>query len=271
MLPRLFRVLRNEPETRDSFTIELAPDDGQGGLRFRPGQFNMLYVFGCGEAAISLSGDPEDDERCVHTIRSVGSVTRALRQARPGEGVGLRGPFGNGWPMERAGGLDLVVIAGGIGFAPLRPVLYRVAAERWDYGRVSLLYGCRTPEDVLFRDELRDWPSRHQIDVRVTVDWATSGWPGRIGAVPALIQGAPFDPGRAVALICGPEIMARFAVLELRKRGVAAERIHVSMERNMKCAVALCGRCQYGPRFICRDGPVFAYERIRDVFDLQEV
>jgi NAD(P)H-flavin reductase len=271
MTPHPFVVQRALPETDDTFTLELAADRGFEPLAFRPGQFNMLYVFGVGEVPISISGDPATPQTLVHTTRVVGATTRAMRQLKRGDQLGVRGPFGTAWPVEEAEGQDVLFVAGGIGLAPLRPALYRVLSRRERYGRVVLLYGARTPDDILFRRELRNWRADFDLEVHVTVDRATREWRGNVGVVTALIPRVPFDPRNTVALTCGPEVMMRFTVLELQRRGVEPERVHVSLERNMKCAIGLCGHCQLGAEFVCRDGPVFPYARVRRLLDVREL
>jgi len=270
MLPVPHRLERVRRETHDTFTLELKP--AQGAVKpFAPGQFNMLYVFGTGESAISISGDPADTDTLVHTVRAVGTVTKALQQLRRGDVIGVRGPFGSAWAIAKAEGSDMVIVTGGIGLAPLRPVIYHVLAHREKYGRIALLYGARTPRDLLFQRELEQWRSRFDLEVEVTLDTATDDWRGNVGVVTRLIPAAPFDALNAVALICGPEVMMRFAVLELHKRGVRDENIYLSMERNMKCAIGFCGHCQFGPTFICKDGPVFRYDRIREWLGKREI
>jgi NAD(P)H-flavin reductase len=268
MVPRPCRIRRVVAETHDTFTLEL---DAGGGTPFQPGQFNMLYVFGVGEVPISVSGDPARPATLVHTTREVGTVTGAMRRLRRGAALGVRGPYGAGWPLAAAAGKDLVLIAGGIGLAPLRPVLYDIAARRDAFGTVVLLYGTRSPEDVLYRRELDGWRAAGRMHVAVSVDRATRAWPGDVGVVTTLIPRAPFDAARAVAFVCGPEIMMRFAAEALRKRGVDEAHIHLSMERNMKCAVGLCGHCQFGPSFVCKDGPVFPYARLKALLALREI
>ncbi len=207
----------------------------------------------------------------MHTIRAVGCVTRALQRLGPGASVGLRGPYGTAWPVERALGHDLVIVAGGIGLAPLRPAVYHALAHRAQYGRVVVLYGARSPKDILYTRELREWRGRFDVEVEVTVDRASTEWQGAVGVVTRLVDRSPFDPGSAVAFLCGPEVMIRFGVMALSARGVPDANLFVSLERNMKCAVGLCGHCQMGPFFVCRDGPVFAYDRVRDLLRLAEV
>jgi NAD(P)H-flavin reductase len=231
----------------------------------------MLYVFGVGEIPISISGDPEQPDRLIHTVRAVGPVSRALCALRRGAPVGVRGPYGAGWPVDAAVGQDVVIAAGGLGLAPLRPVLYHLLNHRVQYGAVVLLYGARSQGDLLFRAELERWRSHLDLDVAVTVDSATGGWRGHVGAVTTLIPRAACDPAHTVAMVCGPEIMMRFTVQELQKRGIADDRIYLSLERNMKCGIGLCGHCQLGPTFVCKDGPVFRYSDIGTWFRKREV
>lgn len=269
-VPRPFRVHRVQKETADTFTLELRPEGPPAPFPFAAGQFNMLYVFGVGEAPISICGNPARPETLVHTTRVVGPVTRGLGALRRGDAVGVRGPFGSSWPVDAAAGSDVVFVAGGIGLAPLRPALHEVLARRERYGRVVLLYGARTPEDVLYGKQLRDWRADAGLEVHVTVDRATRDWRGSVGVVTSLVPRVPFDPYHAVAMVCGPELMMRLSVLELERRGVPAGSIHVSLERNMRCGVGCCGRCQLGPTLVCRDGPVFPYLEVRPLLGLRE-
>lgn len=271
MVPQRFRVWHTERETHDTFTLKLEPIDVADEFTFKAGQFNMVYVFGVGEVPISISGDPAKPETLVHTTRAVGAVTDALCKLRRGTVVGIRGPFGSGWPVAEAAGRDLVIVAGGIGLAPLRPVLYAIVSNREHYRKVALLYGTRTPDDILYQKELERWRSRFDLQVEVTVDRAPATWRGTVGVVTALIPRAAFDPERAVAMLCGPEVMMRFAVRDLLDRGVPPGSVYVSLERNMKCAVAFCGHCQFGPTFICKDGPVFRYDRIASLLGIREM
>lgn len=270
MLPRLYTVQRRRRETSDTFTLELAAKNGAT-VAYNAGQFNMLYVFGVGEVPISISGDPDRPQTLVHTTRAVGTVTRALRGVQRGQTVGLRGPFGSHWPVQEAVGKDVVLIAGGIGLAPLRPVLYHVLARRQQYGKIVLLYGTRTPEDLLYRRQLEQWRARFDVEVGVTVDHATGSWRGNVGVVTRLIARASFDPSDSIAMVCGPEVMMRFTIMELLKGGLAEEQVFVSMERNMKCAIGFCGHCQFGPTFVCKDGPVMRYDRIKPWIGVREV
>lgn len=270
MLPTVCRIQRVRTDTHDTFTLDLEFDGNNKPFRFAPGQFNMLYHFGTGEVPISISADPNSGF-LQHTIRAVGPVTKAIRRLRPDDMLGVRGPFGSAWPIGGAIGRDIIIVAGGIGLAPLRSVLYHVLAVREKFGKVFLLYGARSPAEILYRDELEQWRGRFDLEVRVTVDHAGSDWRGNVGIVTTLISRAAFNPSTALAMICGPEVMMRFTVRELHKRGIPSDRIYLSMERNMKCAIGFCGRCQYGPTFICKDGPVFRLDRIEPIFGKAEI
>lgn len=270
-LPVPCRVQRVVRESPDCWTLTLVPEGDQPRPAFAAGQFNMLYVFGVGEAPISMSGAVEDDEHWVHTIRAVGSVTRALCALKRGDSVGVRGPFGTPWPMPQAEGRDVVLIAGGIGLAPLRPALYSLLANRRQYGRVILLYGARTPDDLLFRKELAAWRGRFDLNVSATVDRAADDWLGHVGVVTKLIRHSHFDPRDTLAMICGPEIMMRYSAAELTERGLGTDQIFVSMERNMQCGLGLCGHCQFGSDFVCADGPVFPLDTVLPRLHLREL
>ena len=269
MVPRPARITKVVHETADTFTLHLEPPKGR--FEFAPGQFNMLYVFGVGEVPISISGDPDAPEVLVHTIRAVGAVTRALAALGPGDVVGVRGPYGNRWPVGEAVRRDLVVVAGGIGLAPLRPVIYQALTHRGDFDRVYVLYGTRTPADILFEAELGAWRARFDFEVELTVDRGIGGWSGRTGVVTTLIERADFAPESAVAMVCGPEVMMRFAARELAQSGVEEDRIFVSLERKMKCGIGQCGNCQLGPELLCRDGPIYTYARARGLLAVREL
>lgn len=266
MAPEPWELLDRVEDTHDTFSLCLRPTSRW--RNFQPGQFNMIYSFGVGECAISISSDPADPLTITHTIRRVGVVTNALAQLRPGDAIGVRGPFGTGWPLAEAAGRDVLFVAGGIGLAPLRPAIRSVLRDRERFGRVILLLGARTPGDLLYEDELAEWKS--EMNVIVTVDRGTPDWTGHVGVVTNRITPAKLDARRTIAMTCGPEIMMRYTVAELQKAGLPGDRIYVSMERNMKCAVGFCGHCQYGPEFICKDGPVFRYDRIARWFNLRE-
>ena len=254
MTPQLFRVAAREQDTTDTWTLTLETTSSEP-LVIGPGQFMMVYAFGIGEVPISVSGPPNKPGPVVLTVRAVGAVTRAICASRPGATLGLRGPFGNTWPVDDAVGGDVVVIAGGIGLAPLRPVVLHALRHQDDFRRIEVLYGARTPADLLYPAECASW--RRRAEVELTVDAADASWRGRVGVVPKLITAARFAPANAVAFVCGPEIMMRFAIEALRDRGVPDERIAVSLERDMRCGIGLCGHCQLGPTLICRDGPIY--------------
>jgi NAD(P)H-flavin reductase len=239
--------------------------------RWIPGQFNMIWVPGVGEAAISISSDSTDTEYLSHTIRVVGSVTRAMMRMGVGGTVGLRGAFGTGWPMDKLEGREVVIVSGGIGLAPLRPVVYTLMRDRAKYRRVVLLYGCRTPEDRLYREELEKWAAERIIDVLVTVDNATPTWVGPVGVVTKLMQRIRVNAEHTTVLVCGPRILNRVAAWNFLQLHVPPDHVYVSLERNMNCGFGRCGHCQYGPKFVCRDGPVFAFDQIADIFAKEEV
>lgn len=260
LLPSACRITDWQQNSADVFTLELEPPADYGA--FAAGQFNMLYLPGAGQSAISISGDPARTETLVHTIRAVGNVTRLLRNRRPRDRIGLRGPFGRGWPLAEAYGKDLLLLAGGIGLAPLRPLLYQAMAERERFRSVHLLVGARSAGDLLYSDELLAWKEQGKLQLQVTVDAADPDWQGDVGVITELIPKCRVDAQQAIAMICGPEIMMRFSVNRLRERGLDAAAIYVSLERNMQCATGFCGHCQLGPYFLCRQGPVLAYPQV---------
>ncbi len=260
-------VVERVQETADTVTLVLAPPPGRSPA-IAAGQFNMLWAFGVGEVPISVSALGASGE-VAHTVRSIGPVSAALAGTEPGDLVGVRGPFGVGWDVEAALGHDLVIVAGGIGLAPLRPVLRRVVADREAFGNVALLVGARSPESLLYPEELaaaRD----HDVQVEITVDHAPSGWTGDVGIVTVLVARAEVDPSVARAMVCGPELMMRRTVSALLERGIAADAIEVSIERNMQCAIGTCGHCQIGPVFACRNGPVLPWLRVEPLLEVRE-
>lgn len=271
LVPEPFLVISRREETEDTFTLVLRPADGATVRPFAPGQFNMIYAFGTGESAISICGSTEQYPLQEHTIRRLGTVTSALDRLAEGDTVGLRGPYGSAWPIEAAKGHDLVFVAGGIGLAPLRPAILHALAHRADYGNIAILVGARAAGDMIYREELRSWNGEPGVEVLLTVDRADQEWKDQVGVVTRLIPQARFEGPNAVGMVCGPEIMMRFTAMELSKSGLPDDDIFVTLERNMKCAVGFCGHCQFGPEFICRDGPVFPYRRIRDLLSQREL
>lgn len=272
MLPRRYRITRAWNELSDVRTMELEPVDGAA-VPFEPGQFNMLYAFGVGEVAISISGDPADGGKLVHTIRDVGAVSGALAGLTGGDMIGVRGPFGSAWPVREQAGRNLFFIAGGLGLAPLRPAIRHALANRHRFEGVTIVYGARSPDDLLFAEEIKAWKSRFDTEVEVTVDHAAPGWTGQVGVVTKPLERLLAGMGGAgvSAFICGPEIMMRFCVMTLAAGGVPDDRVWISMERNMKCAVGFCGHCQFGPDFVCRDGPVFRHDRVSNLIAREEI
>jgi len=271
MTPLVTRVSGVHRETADTWTLELEPPAGESAWSYRAGQFNMLYAFGIGEVPISISGSAARGGALQHTVRAVGMVSSALTRLKRGDSVGVRGPFGSAWPVEEAAGSDVLIAAGGLGYAPVRPVLHALLARRERYGKVILLYGARSPDEILFRRELEAWRGRFDVDIEVTVDHATGAWRGNVGVVTSLVRRAAFDHEHTLAMLCGPEVMMRFTVASLRDAGLADERMYLSMERNMKCALGHCGHCQFGADFVCKDGPVLRYDRIRERLAVREV
>ncbi|HEY5188560.1 MAG TPA: FAD/NAD(P)-binding protein [Solirubrobacteraceae bacterium] len=269
MLPAPAELVSTRRDTSDTWTIALRPLSGEP-FAFAPGQFVMLSSVGHGEVPISISGDPAEPECLIHTVRSVGLATAAICQAQPGAILGVRGPFGTSWPVQAARGGDVVIAAGGIGLPPLRGAILEMLAAREHYGRLVLLYGGRSPDQLLFTEELERWQQRG-LEVLVTVDSAGPEWLGHVGVVTRLVRRAGLDPVTTVAMMCGPEVMMRFLVVALGDVGLSADRMYVSMERNMQCGIGHCGHCQLGPTLVCRDGAVFCWETVRPWLAIREL
>lgn len=271
MLPRMFEIsnLTWETGAGDIYTWELNALDGKP-FHFAPGQFNMLYMHGEGEVPISISSDSENGS-LIHTTRAVGGVTKGMQSLQKGGVIGVRGPFGSTWPLQEAKGKDLVILCGGMGLPPLRPVVYYALKHRKEFNKVYLLYGARTPLDIVYRAELEKWHAEQKIDVLITVDKQTGHWDGHVGVVPGLLTQIDIDPKNTLAMMCGPEVMMHFSQIALSKLGLTDQQIYISMERNMKCAIGHCGHCQWGPHFICKDGPVFRFDQISHLFKIQEL
>jgi anaerobic sulfite reductase subunit B len=259
-------VVDRRRDTAETVTLRLEPV-GEPLAEFAPGQFAMVHCFGRGEIPLSVSS-VQGTGGLAHTIRSVGAVSDGLCAARVGDVVGLRGPYGTSWELERARGQDVLVVAGGIGLAPLRPLVLGALAEPEAYGRVSVLVGARTPADLISRKELEQWATAY---TGVTVDWPDTGWHGDVGVVTQLLGRAPFAPERTWAFVCGPEPMIRATARDLAQRGVPPERIRVSLERNMRCATGHCGHCQLGPLLVCRDGPVVGWDQAQPLLSVREL
>ncbi|OBH89894.1 FAD/NAD(P)-binding protein [Mycobacterium scrofulaceum] len=260
MAPNPYRVRSRVVESPDSATLCLEPL-GEVLRTPQPGEFMMLYAFGVGEAAISISGDPTvTDGSITHTIRAVGAVSRALHDAHPGTIIGVRGPFGTTWGLAEAIGRDLVMVAGGVGLCPLRPAILGALADRSRYGKLTLVVGARSQADFVFAAQLEKWAQDPQIELHLIVDAKTPGWDGEVGLVTEPLGRLAVEPDRTTAFLCGPEPMLRFGAEALLAKGVAAKDIRVSLERNMQCGAGLCGHCQLGPLLLCRDGPVVGYD-----------
>ncbi len=270
MTPIPFRVRSVREELSHTFTLELEPPNGS--FEFRPGQFTMVYAFGIGEVPISISSSASNGGTILQTIRRTGAVTHALGHLRSGAYVGIRGPYGVPWPMDDIKGRDLLIIGGGIGLAPLRPAIYYALENRDDYERVVVLYGTRTPDDILYEEELAKWGARTDCTTMVTVDAADRGWNGAVGVVTRLIGRVGFDAPNTTALVCGPEIMMTVTAERLMEvHSMAPENIYITMERNMKCAIGVCGHCQFGGKFVCTDGAVFPYPEVGELFEVKGV
>ena len=267
-LPARYRVVGRQDETHDTVTLALGPVD-QPIAEYLPGQFTMLYAPGIGEVPVSISGTGPGAD-LAQTVRAVGAVTRALCAAGPGQLIGVRGPYGTGWDVASAAGGDLLIVAGGIGLAPLRGALLAALGHAGSYRRIVVLIGARSPEELVFARELGEW-RRAGAEVETTVDRAMAGWTGNVGVVTQLLGRMDIDPAATTALVCGPEVMMRLTARDLLAMGVPATRIRVSLERNMRCGVAECGHCQLGPLLLCRDGPVAAYDLCGPLLSTREL
>lgn len=260
--PMRIAGIQRELEGVATYSLVFAGPPPPRGYQSEPGQFNMLYLPGVGEAAISLSGDHRRTDGWQHTIRLAGRVTRTLSRLDVGDQIGVRGPFGRGWPVDDWRGGDVVLVAGGIGLAPMRPIIYELLRRRSEYGRLTLIYGARTPSTLLYHTEYPAWESQG-LTVLATVDRATLDWTGHLGVVTLLLDRLHLpQPETTVVAACGPEVMMQYTAASAAARGISADRVWISLERNMQCAVGFCGHCQLGPQFICQDGPVLRYDRV---------
>lgn len=266
--PREAEIVARDDESPSTFSWHLRLLD-DAPFDFSPGQFNMLYLFGAGEVPISIVSQDPAQQTFMHTLRAAGRVTSAMQRLCAGDLIGLRGPYGRGWPMDAAIGRDLVIVTGGLGCAPAVSIVHRVLAERERYGRVSILQGVKHADDLIWREQYAAWAQQRDVEVLLAADVATPGWPGHVGLVTALFDRLDDLDRDAVAMLCGPEVMMRAAATELHARGLDAEHIHLSMERNMQCAIGHCGHCQFGAHFVCQDGPVFAWPEVRALLDVR--
>ncbi|MBY4676130.1 FAD/NAD(P)-binding protein [Marinobacterium arenosum] len=265
-LPVSAEVIDRVQESPSIFTLRLRLVDPQQqrAYSFQPGQFNMLYLFGVGEVAISIVSDPQDETLIDHTIRVVGRVTEGLAKLQPGQQIGLRGPFGRGWPMAQAQGRDLLIVTGGLGCAPVVAVINYVLLRREQFGRLTIIQGVKHADDLIWRARYDYWSRLPNTEVLIAADQGGPLWPFHHGRVTDLLERLELVPARSIAMLCGPEGMLKAASEGLRRQGLAGDDIYLSMERNMQCALGFCGHCQYGADFICRDGPVFSYRQIAD-------
>jgi sulfhydrogenase subunit gamma (sulfur reductase) len=264
-------ILERIDEATGIFTLRLRFSDAalQRAYTFQPGQFNMVYLYGVGEVAISIVSDPRDEHIFDHTIRVVGRVTRGLAQLQTGQYIGIRGPFGRGWPLQEAQGRDVLIVTGGLGCAPTISVINYVLNRRERYGRLIIMQGVKHANDLLWRERYAQWAKQPDTQVIIAADEGVSIWPWHVGRVTDLFDSIHLDPVNAVAMMCGPEGMMHAAVKQLTQRGMDEASIYLSMERNMQCAVGHCGHCQYGGMFICKDGPVFAFPQVKELFGVK--
>lgn len=260
-------VMERTQESPTIFTLQLRLGDAaaQAAYRFAPGQFNMLYLAGVGEVPISIMSDPQERDGIGHTIRALGRVTQGLAALRPGDSLGLRGPYGRGWPLPEMEGRDVVLVTGGLGCAPVVSVVHYILRRRERYGKLVIIQGVKHAEDLIWREQYDRWAALPDTQVLLASSQGGALWPWHVGRATELIEQARFDPGRAAALMCGPEGMMRAAAEKLLARGLPESRLHLSMERNMQCAVGRCGHCQFGGAFVCRDGPVFDWGQVESL------
>ncbi|HEX9756510.1 MAG TPA: FAD/NAD(P)-binding protein [Nitrospiria bacterium] len=272
-VPALAEIVDRKQETSHIFTLRLRLKDKnrQKAYQFKPGQFNMVYALGVGEVPISIVSDPTNPDLLDHTIRTVGTVTTALEKMKKGHVVGLRGPFGSAWPLEEAQGKNVIIVTGGLGCAPTVSVINYVVNRRPFYGTIKILHGVKTPKDLLYRNRFRSWQKNPNTEVFLTVDHPDRNWKYRVGVVTNLFDEIRVDPQKSVVMLCGPEVMMRFAVKGLLSQRFLGSQIFLSLERNMKCAIGFCGHCQFGPSFVCKDGPVYRYDKIQKWFNQHEI
>jgi NAD(P)H-flavin reductase len=265
--PHAATVMSRTQESPSIFTLRLRLSDAalQADYRFAPGQFNMLYLMGVGEVPISIMSDPADRDGIGHTIRAAGRVTQGLARLQAGDQVGLRGPFGRGWPLQEIGGRDVVLVLGGLGCAPAVSVIHYILNRRERFGKLVIIQGVKHAEDLIWREQYDRWAALPNTQVLVAASHGAALWPWHVGRVTEVFGLAQFNPARAAAMMCGPEGMMQAAAENLLQRGLPESRLYLSMERNMQCAVGRCGHCQLGGSFVCRDGPVFGWGQVKDL------
>lgn len=262
-------ILERIQETSDLFTLRLKFTDQeiQDNYEFEPGQFNMLYLYGVGEIAISIVSDPEDSHVIDHTIRVLGRVTRGMEKLQAGDRIGLRGPYGRGWPMLESTDRDIVIVTGGLGCAPVVSAINYIAQRRNQFDRLNIVQGVKHSSDLIWKERYDNWRELPDTKVLLAADVGESLWPWHVGPVTVLFDQLEFDPDNVSVMICGPEGMMRATCYHMLGKKVDASQLFLSMERNMQCAIGHCGHCQYGSSFICKDGPVISYDKIRTLFD----
>lgn len=270
-LPWQAEVIDKQDESSSVFTLSLRITDPavSKSYRFTPGQFNMLYLYGVGEVAISIVSDPENDSLLEHTIRAVGRVTRGLAGLKRGDRIGLRGPYGRGWPLDRAQGKDVLAITGGLGCAPSISVINYIMKRRNEFGHLTIMQGVKHSGDLLWRERYAQWDKRPDTRVLLSADVGGPLWPWHVGPVTVLFDEAHIDPNTTIVILCGPEGMMHASIQQLLERGLKEDSIWLSMERNMQCAIRQCGHCQYGGKFVCSDGPVFSYPEVKPLFRIK--
>ena len=262
-------ILERIQEAPNLFTLRLKFTDQkiQDAYEFEPGQFNMIYLYGVGEVAISIVSDPEDSHIIDHTIRVVGRVTKGITNLKTGDRIGLRGPYGRGWPMLESKQKDVVVVTGGLGCAPVVSVINYIEQRRDEYGHLNIVQGVKHTADFIWKDRYDKWRELPNTRVLLAADVGEPLWPWHVGPVTSLFDQLEFDPNNVSVMMCGPEGMMRVVCDHMLDKSVPASQLFLSMERNMQCAIGHCGHCQYGSKFICKDGPVFSYDRVRDLFE----
>lgn len=265
-LPKTAEIIERIQEASTIFTLKTRFLEAQPSFLFQPGQFNMLYLYGIGEVAISISSDPAEKSYISHTIRAVGRVTKALQNLNVGDHVGIRGPFGRGWPLTDAQQKDVMVVTGGLGCAPTISVINYILARREQYGALKILQGVKHSDDFIFRKQYATWQKTPHTEILIAADFAGPKWPWSVGYVTDMIDSLSLSPNKTIAMMCGPEMMMHAAINVLKRKGLPEEMMYLSMERNMACGIGHCGHCQYGGLFICKDGPVFAYPEIKSLF-----
>lgn len=269
MVPEIYQVQSITHEASDIFTITLTPKEKGKKIGFLPGQFNMVYHFGYGEIPLSVSGDSAKQDVLVHTIRAVGPVSQSLQKVKPGDELGVRGPLGTPWPLVKKD-CDVLVIAGGLGIAPLRPALLELIAHKSQFRDITLLYGTKKPDEMIFHKDLESW-RKQGMKIEMTVDKPDETWKDHVGVITPLVKPNIKEPKNTLVFMCGPEIMFKFVAKELLEAQVDAQNIFLSLERNMQCGVGVCGRCQLGPYFICKDGAVFSYPQVQKWLTIKEL